>query len=81
MQTHPGACGPETLRSLQKIFDAIWSELESKSSRHTFPWQSQAARYQIAGLLLDHASDRELDAEQIKHDILQRLEGSELERF
>ena len=81
MQTHLGACGPETLRSLQKIFDAIWSELESKSSRHTFPWQSQAARYQIAGLLLDHASDRELDAQQIKHDILQRLEGSELERF
>jgi hypothetical protein len=81
MQIHPGVCSPEKLRSLQRIFDAIWFELESKSSKHTFPWQSQAARYQIAGLLLDHANDRELDAEQIKHDILQSLEDSEMELF
>jgi hypothetical protein len=77
MLTQSGAYSPEQLSSLQRIFDAIWLELESKASRHTFPWQAQAARYQIAGFLLAYANDRELDVEQIKHEILQRLASSE----
>jgi hypothetical protein len=70
-----GAYSPEQLSSLQRIFDAIWLELESTASKHTFPWQAQAARYQIAGFLLEYAN-RELDVEQIKHEILQRLVDS-----
>ena len=73
MQTRPGVCSPEKLRSLQRIFDAIWSELESKSSKHTFPWEVQAARYQIARYLLKHATDRVMDVEQIKLEIFQKL--------
>ena len=74
MQSHPGACGPEMLRSLQRIFDAIWIELESKHSRHTFPWDAQSARFQIAHYLLDHLNDAQLDVARIKRDILQKLE-------
>jgi hypothetical protein len=73
MQTHPGACSPEKLRSLQEIFDTIWLALESKRSKHTFPWDTQSARFRIAGYLLDHVNDRNLDAEQIKREILQKL--------
>ena len=77
MQTRTGACSPEKLSSLQKIFDAIWDELESTASKHAFPWQAQAARYQIAGFLLEHANDRELDVEQIKLEVFRRLVESE----
>jgi hypothetical protein len=77
MQTRPGVCSAEKLRSLQRIFDAIWLELESKSSKHTFPWEAQATRYQIAGFILKHATDRGLDVEQIKQEVFQRLVKTE----
>jgi hypothetical protein len=77
MQTRPGVCSPEKLRVLQTIFDSIWSTLESQSSKHTFPWEAQAARYQIAGFLLEHAADRDLDVEKIKQEIFQRLDETE----
>lgn len=73
MQTHPGACSPEKLHSLQKIFDAIWLELESMHSRHTFPWDTESARFQIARYLLDHVNDLNVDVDQIKREILQKL--------
>jgi hypothetical protein len=74
MQNHPGACSPEMLHSRQRIFDAIWIELESKHSRHTFPWDAQSARFQIAHYLLDYLNDVPLDPRRIKQDVLQRLE-------
>jgi hypothetical protein len=77
MQNHPGACSPEMVGSLQRIFDSIWLELESKRSRHIFPWDTQAARFQIAHFVLEHINDAKLDVDQIKRDVLQRLEQSE----
>jgi hypothetical protein len=77
MQNHPGACSPEMLRSLQGIFDAIWLELESKHSRHTFPWDIQAARFLVAHYLLDHINETKLDADRVKRDVLIRLEHGE----
>jgi hypothetical protein len=61
------------LGSLQKIFDAIWLELESKRSRHTFPWDTQSARYRIANYLLGHVNDLNLDVDEIKQEVLQKM--------
>jgi hypothetical protein len=77
MQNHPGACSPEMLLSLQKIFDAIWLELETKHSKHTFPWDTQSARFRIAHWLIEHVNDAELDVDRFKRDILQRLNEGE----
>ena len=74
MQNHSGACSPEKLESLQKVFDAIWMELEAKHSKHTFPWDTQSARFRIANYLLEHVNDAKLDVDQIKRDVLQKLE-------
>jgi hypothetical protein len=74
MQNHPGACSPEKLGSLQRIFDAIWLELESKHSKHTFPWNIQASRFRIAHYLLDHVNETILDVDGVKRDVLLRLE-------
>ena len=74
MQDHPGACSPEILCSLQGIFDAIWMELESKHSRHTFPWDVQSVRFRIANYLLEHVNEANLDVDRVKRDVLKRLE-------
>jgi hypothetical protein len=74
MQIHSGACSPEKLKFLQKVFDAIWMELESKHSKHTFPWDTQSARFRIANYLLEHVNDAKLDIDGIKRGVLQRLE-------
>ena len=77
MQNHPGACCPELLLSLQQIFDAIWSELEAKQSRHTFPWTAQSARFRIAHYILEHLNDAELEVDRIKREVLQKLDQGE----
>jgi hypothetical protein len=74
MQNHPGACSPEMLGSLQGIFDAIWLELESKHSKHTFPWNVQATRFRIAHYLLDHVNEAILDVDGVKRNVLLKLE-------
>jgi hypothetical protein len=77
MQNHSGACSPEKLGSLQRIFEAIWLELESKHSKHTFPWNVQASRFRIAHYLLDHVNETILDADRVKRDVLLRMEQGE----
>jgi len=72
MQRLTAFCGPETLRRLQKVFDAVWLELEQQKSSHTFPWAVEATRYTIAQLVLQH-STTERDAEHIKSKVLQTL--------
>jgi hypothetical protein len=77
MQNHPGACSPKRLHSLQNVFDAIWMGLESEHSKHTFPWDTQSARFRIAHYVLEHINDVKLDVDRIKQDVLQRLEQGE----
>jgi hypothetical protein len=72
MQSHAGSCSPEALGRLQKVFDAVWLELEQQKSSHTFPWAIEATRYTIAQLVLQHATN-EKDAEHIKSKVLQTL--------
>ena len=77
MQNHPGACSPEKLGSLQQIFDEIWLELESKHSKHTFPWDIQATRFLVAHYLLDYINETKPDVDRVKRDVLIRLEQGE----
>jgi hypothetical protein len=72
LQSHAGSCSPEALARLQRIFDAIWLELEAKKSPHTFPWAVEAARYTIARLVLQHVNNVK-DAEHIKREVLRTL--------
>jgi hypothetical protein len=65
------------LGSLQGIFDAIWLELESKHSKHTFPWNVQATRFRIAHYLLDHVNEAKLDVDKVKRNVLLKLEQGE----
>ena len=77
MQIHSGACSPEKLKFLQKFFDAIWMELESKHSKHTFPCDTQSTRFRIANYLLEHVNGAPLDIDQIKRDVFQKFEKGE----
>jgi hypothetical protein len=72
MQNHAGSCSSETLARLQRVFDAVWLELEAKKSPHTFPWTVEASRYTIARLVLQHVNNVE-NAEHIKQEVLQTL--------
>ena len=76
MQTHPGQCSPESVRRLQRIFDAIWHRLETSGSRHTFPWDAQASREKIAVQLCRHMNDRIIDAERIEQDVFEMFDES-----
>ncbi len=72
-QNRPNACSPQTLSELQKVFDAIWAELERERSRLTFPWAIEAGRFTIARLVLEHLDDS-TDRDRIKEVVLQKLD-------
>ena len=72
VQTWPESCSPQTLSSLQEVFDAIWHWLEREKSALTFPWAIEASRFTIAQLVLEHLDDPN-DIERIKREVMQRL--------
>jgi len=74
MPTHAGS--PEQLRVLQKIFDALWLDLENSRSKYVFPWDAQANRERIAVLVVKHLNDRILDVAGLKRAILDEFDGS-----
>ena len=71
MQTLVGACAPERLRALQKIFDAIWwVELLTGGRRPT-----AARRNEIAPGVAEHAGDVELKPDEISQAVLSALDA------
>lgn len=64
---------PETLVRLQRIFDAVWREVERQKGKGTFPWDIEATRFTIARLVLEHGRDQRNPA-QIKREVLRGLE-------
>jgi len=35
------SCSPETLVRLQRIFDAVWRDVDQQKGKRTFPWISK----------------------------------------
>jgi hypothetical protein len=73
VQIRPSSCSPETLRRLQRIFDAVWREVKQQKGNRTFPWAIEATRFAIARLVLEHGRDLRNPA-QIKREVLSDLE-------
>jgi hypothetical protein len=71
-QNRPDACSPQTLSELQRVFDAIWAQLELERSKLTFPWAIEASRFAIARLVLEHL-DNSSDSNRITEVVLQKL--------
>jgi hypothetical protein len=67
------SCSPETLARLQRIFDAVWREVEQQKGKRIFPWDIEATRFTIARLVLEHGRDLRNPA-QIKREALGDLE-------
>ena len=68
MQTFSGSCSPERLHTLQKIFDAIWSDVQAGSHRAT-----EALRNEIARRVIRHLNDVDPQPDEIVHAILNSL--------
>ena len=74
MQTFTGSCSPERLHTLQKIFDAIWSDVQAGSHRAT-----EALRNEIARRVVRHLNDADPQPDEIAQAILSSLGiGSDL---
>src|SRR5687768_3179190 len=70
MQNLAGACSPEQLHMLQKIFDLIWMELRATShSNYTGPSEPDALREEIARRVIGQF-DGGLDADEITRRVL-----------
>jgi hypothetical protein len=74
MQSRGHAINTETIRRLQDIYEAAWSELVHRRSPHTFPWAAESTRFLLARVVLEHSRDYRDEAE-IVADVVERIES------
>lgn len=68
MQTFSGSCSPERLRTLQKIFDAVWLKVQTGAYRTT-----EALRDEIARRVAKHVNDVDPRPDEIAKAVLNSL--------
>jgi hypothetical protein len=63
----PGWYGPESLKEIQQIFDAVWLDI----GKFVFPWDVHAARERLAILVFQQVNNPDGDMKHIKKRVMQ----------
>ena len=70
MRIDPGSCSPEQLGSFQRIFDAVWMELQGNGGFGGFT--TETLRNEIARLVMNY-TETDLSDDEIISEVLTSL--------